>query len=327
MRKITSFSIYQLLIIGLLLVFANGCKKDDDINISESTLTLTTTAVSGIRTTTAISGGDITSDGGATVTARGVCWSTNQTPTISDNKTTDGTGTGSFVSKIEGLSANTTYYVRAYATNSKGTGYGSTVSFTTQQGLTDSRDANVYAITTIGKQVWMAENLRYLPSVVGPDTESNSKAYYYVYGYNGTDVNAAKATANFTTYGVLYNCRAAKTACPEGWHLPNDEEWANLANYLGGKDVAGGKLKETGTTYWNIPNTGATNEAGFSGLPGGYLALHGDFKLMGDYGIWWSDTEMEPTITYGWYLYYIISDFRTSGYRNENGLSIRCIKN
>jgi len=131
-----------LLIIGALLVFLSSCDPDDNIPV------LSTTAVTDINQTTAVSGGDITLDGGATVTARGVCWSTGQTPTISDNKTTDGTGAGIFVSNINGLTANTTYYVRAYATNSNGTGYGSAMSFTTQEGssegnLTDSRDGIV----------------------------------------------------------------------------------------------------------------------------------------------------------------------------------------
>lgn len=91
--------------------------------------------------------------------------------------------------------------------------------------FTDSRDGKVYNIVTIGKQFWMAENLAYLPSVVDPGTGSYTEPYYSVYGYNGTDVAAAKATENYQTYGVLYNWPAAMTACPEGWHLPSDAEW------------------------------------------------------------------------------------------------------
>ena len=98
---------------------------------SISAPTVTTTDVSSITTTTASSGGDVTSEGSASVTARGVCWSTSADPTTADNKTTDGTGTGTFTSSITGLSSNTTYHVRAYATNSDGTGYGSDKTFTT----------------------------------------------------------------------------------------------------------------------------------------------------------------------------------------------------
>ena len=119
----------SLIILLVLVVFANSCKKDEENNTV--TPVLLTIEVTAITQTTANCGGNITSDGGANVTARGVCWSTGQTPTVSDNKTTDGTGTGSFTSIISGLSANTTYYVRAYATNSNGTSYGNTCTFTT----------------------------------------------------------------------------------------------------------------------------------------------------------------------------------------------------
>jgi len=119
--------IIPLLLMGVFLLFASSCKKDDNNN--SDTPVLSTTAVTDITQTVATSGGNITSDGGATVTVRGVCWSTGETPTISDNKTTDGTGAGEFSSSLSDLSPETTYYVRAYATNSNGTGYGSAISF------------------------------------------------------------------------------------------------------------------------------------------------------------------------------------------------------
>jgi len=119
--------IYPLILMGFVLILSTSCKKE--VKIPE----LFTTEVSGITGTTAICGGYISgeTDKKADITERGVCWSTSQTPTVSDNKTSDGTGSGSFTSIITGLSANTTYYVRAYATNSAGTGYGNTISFYT----------------------------------------------------------------------------------------------------------------------------------------------------------------------------------------------------
>lgn len=172
-------------------------------------------------------------------------------------------------------------------------------------GFTDPRDGNHYNVVKIGNQVWMAENLKYLPSVVGSGTGSLTIPYYYVYGYNGTDVAAAKGTANYTTYGVLYNWPAAMAGsassaanpsgvqgvCPTGWHLPSDAEWTQLTDYLGGEGVAGGKLKEAGTAHWQSPNTGATNETGFTALPGGYRYDDGSFDGIGDGGFWWSATE------------------------------------
>jgi len=117
-----------LIILSATFVILAACSKGTE-STPGSVPVLTTTAVTNITATTAVSGGNITSDGGSAVTARGVCWGTNTTPTIADNRTTDGTGTGSYVSIITGLTANTTYYVRAYATNSVGTGYGSIRTF------------------------------------------------------------------------------------------------------------------------------------------------------------------------------------------------------
>ena len=110
--------------------------------------------------------------------------------------------------------------------------------------FTDARDGKVYKTITIGTQTWMAENLAYLPSVSHSFTSSFDFPVYYVYGYDGNSVSAAKASANYITYGVLYNWEAAKIACPSGWHLPTDAEWTILENYLG--TTAGDKLKETG---------------------------------------------------------------------------------
>jgi uncharacterized protein (TIGR02145 family) len=335
------------LVLGVFLLHATGCKKEEDKGVPD----LTTTAVTNITQNTAKSGGKINSDGGSTITARGVCWGTGQTPTISGKKTVDGSGIGTFTSNISGLSANTTYYVRAYATNSSGTSYGNTISFTTQQGsignsFTDSRDGNVYKIVTIGNQVWMAENLRFLPSVVGPGTGSQTTPYYYVYGYNGTNVNEAKATSNYTNYGVLYNWVAAmngassstsnpsgvKGVCPAGWHLPSNAEWSQLINFLGGETIAGGKLKaigtvELGTGLWNSPNTGATNETGFTALPGGRRSNSGSFNDIGRFGNWWTTTSdlFESQAWYRTMSYDHTGLGALNGFK-ELGFCIRCIK-
>ncbi len=288
---------------------------------------VSTTAVTEITQTTAVSGGNISNDGGATVTARGVCWSTNQNPTISDSKTVDGTGTGSFTSSMSGLAPNTTYYVKAYATNIEGTGYGSAVSFTTfgNSQFTDSRDGNVYQTVTIGNQVWMVENLKYLPEVYGPGTSSQTTPHYYVYGYDGTNVTDAKATANYSTYGVLYNWSAAMVACPPGWHLPSDAEWTALTNFLGGQNGAGGKLKEDGTAYWKQPNAGATNETGFTALPGGQISSN-KFLFIGYNGLWWTTESISPTSARNRMMVSTTGNVTKHSEGKATGFSIRCIR-
>lgn len=193
--------------------------------------------------------------------------------------------------------------------------------------FTDPRDGNVYQTVSIGSQVWMAENLKYLPSVVGPATGSETLPYYYVYDYDGTSVADAKATANYSTYGVLYKWPAAIVGCPAGWHLPSDAEWTQLTDYLGGTAVAGGKLKEAGIEHWNEPNEGATNETGFSALPGGDRNYTEVFTDRGNFGYWWSATEYTPG--YSWYrgMRYNGSNVFENYFFQKNGFSVRCIMN
>lgn len=345
MRKTADFSVYSILLIGSIILFASSCGMDDDTNAVLPVLS--TIEITDITQTTAKSGGTITSDGGEMVTARGICWDTSQNPTISESKTTDGSGTGSFSSSMTGLIPETTYYVRAYATNSTGTAYGTAVSFTTKTELEgptlkDARDDNEYKTVQIGEQIWMAENLRYLPSVNGPRIGSTTTANYYVYGYDGAVVADAKATENYQTYGVLYNWAAAmggtsssaanpsgvKGACPSGWHLPSASEWKQLEDFLGGESVAGGKLKEKGTTLWNSPNEGATNETGFTAFPGGYRTYSDDGKFidLGINGDWWSSTIYVATYPFLRVMTYYKSILQLHYESKELGLSVRCIK-
>jgi uncharacterized protein (TIGR02145 family) len=206
--------------------------------------------------------------------------------------------------------------------------------------LTDSRDAKTYSYKFIGTQVWMTENLAYLPAVSAPASGSSTEPYYYVYDYEGTDPAAAKATTNYTTYDVLYNWPAAMNGaassnsnpsgvqgvCPSGWHLPSDAEWTTLTDYLGGESVAGGKMKEAGTAHWRDPNTGATNESGFTALPGGYRNGRGTFYGIGVSGYWWSSTEDVTDIAWYRYLGDILSNVYRNNYFKEDGFSVRCLR-
>ncbi len=189
-------------------------------------------------------------------------------------------------------------------------------------------DGNTYETVTIGTQTWMAENLKtthYKDGSVIPNITNNSEWGGLSTGAYG-DYNNDPANAN--TYGRLYNWYAAvdsRGVCPEGWHVPTDAEWTVLTDYLGGTTVAGGKLKETGTSHWNSPNTGATNESGFTALPGGYRDLsNGNYLDMGSYGYFWSSTAYNSDSAWYRYLNYYNSNVLRYNYYKHYGFSIRC---
>lgn len=204
----------------------------------------------------------------------------------------------------------------------------------------DARDNNEYEWVRIGDQVWMAENLAYLPSVSPSEEESRTEPYYYVYDYQGTNVNEAKATPTFQTFGVLYNWPAACIACPSGWHLSTDEEWKTLEMYLGmsqeeaddmgsrGTDE-GDKLKEPGTTYWETSNADTTNEIGFAALPSGFRTYYGGiFGSLGRSGFWWSFSELDQAFDYySWSRTLSCNHSITRNrFKKESGYSVRCLR-
>ncbi len=316
-----------------LSVIMIACSDDDDSGnnpVNTGTIpVLTTAAVSVLTETTAAGGGEITSDGGASITARGVCWGSTSPPTISDNTTNNGTGSGSFTSNMTSLTKLATYYVRAYATNSAGTGYGDVVSFKAGTDTVSDVQGNVYETVIIGTQWWMAENLKVtkyrngddIPEVTDGTTWAGlSTGAYCVYD-NDTD--------NVATYGRLYNWFViddSRNVAPTGWHVPSWAEIQTLYNYLGGKLVAGGKLKEAGTTHWVSPNDGATNETGFTGLPGGARDNDGSFIYMYNYGDFWSTTEFDSPRSWLLSLWTGYDGVYDYAYSKQAGFSVRCVK-
>jgi len=169
----------------------------------------------------------------------------------------------------------------------------------------DSRDGKTYHTVTIGTQTWMAENLDFAAA-----------------GSWCVD----DLPANCTTYGHLYDWYTGRTGCPTGWHLPSDAEWDVLAAYLGGDLVAGGKLKETGTAHWNLPNTAATNSSGFTALPAGYRHYTGAYYDIADYGYWWSDSELDADNGRLKVLYSTAAFINGSHAQKVEGMSVRCIR-
>lgn len=338
-----------------MLTFSASCNPDEDVadnpSGSGNSATLTTLPVSNISGASATSGGNITNDGGSAITQRGIVWSTTPSPTMANSSTNDGSGAGSFTSSLNGLIANTTYYVRAFATNGAGTAYGNQVSFTTTNGteptnnwlnpdlnygsVTD-QDGNTYATIVIGTQEWMAENLRTttyangdpIPNVTDGTQWSNLTTGAWVHYNNDSQYEIP--------YGKLYNWYTvadSRNVCPSGWHVPSDDEWSILINHLdptsnGGNDVnlAGGKMKSIGTQYWQIPNDDASNMSGFSGLPGGRRDLfYSNFIDIQEKGSWWSSTENDSLSSWFRYLLYFDGDSDRGGTNKICGFSLRCI--
>ena len=291
--------------------------------------TITTTAVSSIGTTTASSGGVITADGGASVTQRGLVWSTSTNPTIAlSTKTEDGTGTGTYTSALSGLIANTTYYVRAYATNSAGTGYGAEVSFATLPTPPE---------VVIGTQVWATFNLDVTTYSDGTAIPQVTDATAWAALTTGAWCYYNNTTANGTTYGKLYNWYAVagihdtdsntpnKILAPTGYHIPSDAEWTTLTTFLGGESVAGGKMKAT--TLWPSPNTDATNSSGFTGIPGGFCYFDGSFIAINDWGKWWSSSEDDTVSVWHRTLYPSLGQIdRRNDLTKACGFSVRCLR-
>jgi len=306
-----------------------------------------TTSVTEITVATAVIGSFITTDGGLGIIDKGICWATTPNPTTNDSKTSWGIGTETFPDIIYGLIPSTKYYVRAYAMNALGTAYGDELSFTTSAvspiifnsdlayGSISDSDGNLYKTIQIGTQTWMAENLRTtkfndgasLPHVT-VDTEWEALTTPGYCWYNNDPLSFRE------TNGGLYNWYAVNTGklCPEGWHVPTNAEWNSLSDYLG--TVAGGMMKETGTSKWVDPNTGASNISGFTAIPGGsrepyFLEWsYSTFSYIGYYGTWWSATEYSnPKAGYAAGLY-----AKESTFNNEYipakvaGLSVRCLK-
>lgn len=298
-----------------------GCLTDSDpvdINLP----VVTTSPIANIAVTSASGGGIITSNGGAPVTESGLCWSKDTVPTINDHHTS-GTDTSSFTDVLSNLEGGTVYFVRAYATNAGGTAYGNVLYFATSA---LDVDGNIYHTVIIGRQLWMVENLRATHYRNGDplykamnasdwSIRNNSAGAFCSYNYDDT---------NAPVYGMLYNSMAtidSRNVCPEGWHLPTMEEWHALRDYLGGNEVAGGKMKEAGTEHW-LTSTGASNSSGFTGLPAG-SCNYDQFDAMGTATYFWSDPKEETTVA-------LIADYESLVYTPNNpptiGLSIRCIR-
>ncbi len=398
--------------------FSVRCIKDDN---GITPFTVSTVAISNITETTATSGGSVTAQSNADVVERGVCWSTSPNPTLEDSHTSDNMGTGSFTSVLTGLIPATSYYVRAYASDTLGTIFGNKVEFTTLGGenppvadftastnsgtaplsveFTDlstnnpeswqwdfgdggastqqnpshtyneagnytvqlivsngsssdtmikdnyitvtgggpgdpcsgiqtvTYEGETYNTVEIGDQCWFKENLNVGTMINGEIGQTNNgEVEKYCYDND---------PANCDEYGGLYQwdetmqyttLEGAQGICPVGWHIPTYEDWDLLTDFLGGQDFAGGTMKEVGTLHWLAPNTGATNESGFTALGGGAHDEINGFYHIGHYCRLWSSyewTESEAGDRHMNNSYIECLQWITP---KINSLSVRCIK-
>ena len=315
--------------------------------------TVTTGSVSAITSTSATVAGNVTADGNSAITACGVCYGTTANPDLTGNHVEAAGTTGEFTVNLTGLTAGTTYYVRAYATNSVGTAYGEAQTFTTTtdacngvSSLTDI-DGNTYNTVAIGTQCWMKENLRTTKyangTAIAPGSStSNTTAYYYA--PNGDNSNVA-------TYGYLYNWAAVMNGasssdanpsgvqgiCPTGWHVPSDAEWTQLTNYVSSQSqyvcgdntiakalasTAGWNTSGTTCAVGNIPDN--NNKTGFSALPaGGY---GGSYYGFGSEAYLWSATEDSSTDAFYRILGYYDAGVYRYGDDKNNAVSVRCLR-
>ena len=194
-------------------------------------------------------------------------------------------------------------------------------------------EGNLYKTVTIGTQQWMAENLKVskyndgttIPNITGNTEWSSLTTGAFSY-YNNDAANNAKYGKLYNWYAVSKTSNGNKNVCPTGWHVPTDAEWTVLTDYLGGESVAGGKLKEVGTTNWNSPNTDATNTSLFTGLPGGYRDYNGYYYDIGTNGNWWSSSDNNTNLPWYRLLYGLIGDAIRDGNYKKSGLSVRCLR-
>ncbi|TFH49519.1 MAG: hypothetical protein E4G92_01750 [Bacteroidia bacterium] len=324
-----SVSLFFIVSLVTVMVMVQGCKKP-------TLPIIVTTEVSAVDLNTATSGGDITSDGGEDIIARGVCWNTTGDPTINDSKSSDGKGTGAFISTMTGLQKGSVYYVSAYATNSVGTSYGEQFMFST---LINDVEGNKYKTVAIGSQLWMAENLK--ATLYNDNTQIPNVTLNAAWTTLTTDAYcwAQNDEATYKSlYGAIYNWYAVETGklCPAGWHVPSDADFAAMEINLGLTPIQAAAVEWRGTdqgkqlkstTGWNIGENG-TNTSGFTALPAGYRAYAtGISEGLGLITYWWTAIEQDAAMA----LYRRLDGNNEGVYRaatyKRAGKSVRCVKN
>lgn len=302
----------------------------DSFKTAPGLATVTTTAITNIVPLSALGGGSVWNDGGSPVTARGICWSISAHPTTANFRTSDSTGTGSFVDSLTNLGSQTFYYVRAYATNSSGTAYGNEIGFSAAPANTVSDfDGNVYPYIRLGTQFWMAANLRTTHFQNGDPITNGLSHYNWATSTTGAYTYPNGDSATNVKFGKIYDLYVVndpRNACPAGWHIPTDAEWQTLEFYEGmtpadtgtnnrnARGSIGAKFLAGGSTGLNLLNAG--------------IEFNGAYYLFNRQGYYFTSTPSGATGNYYRGFNSVSGDPGpiTRGY-GPYGLSIRCIKN
>jgi len=264
-----------------------------------------------------------------------MCWSDSVEPDLYVGDTlTVKPGKGLYLGYLTGLSSGRTYQVRAFAINQVDTAYGRVLEFVAGRGTDGCGlapaydiDSNSYPTREIGGYCWMLRNLRVTRYANGDSIKSGSDPVNWMQNSAGMQKTYAGQATYLSTYGRLYNFKAASDSrgvCPTGWRIPTSAEWNTFTTRLEGPAQAGGILKST--QFWSQPNTAAVDGGGYRALPGGYADDRGVDGALSYQGYWWSTTESNQWNASSFNLRYNSGAAYVVDMPKKSGLNIRCIK-
>jgi uncharacterized protein (TIGR02145 family) len=336
---------------AIALFMFTACNSNNDL-----VPVVNTGTISNVTQFSAKCSGSLISNGSTSVTERGICWSDRPDPTKSNNYVIDSLATGSFVCPVTLYSSSTTYYVRAYATNASGTGYGANIQLTTPMdstmpnpllnpnltyGSMTDIDGNVYKTITIGTQTWMAENLRVTKFRNGESISNitdNTKWASLKTGSQCTYNNNSEKNS-IDKFGRLYNFYAvsdARNIAPKGWHIASNAEWTTLISYVSqNKGISGSTAQALASiSDWNessIPEAvgndyTSNNSSGFCGLAIGIRGDYGVCDYVTKYAAWWTSNPNDANTAWFRSMSYYSKEMSKNFYNKSYGLSVRCVK-
>lgn len=333
--EITGLSGDTVLVVKAFATNSKGTTYGETVSFSTSKMVKPTVIISqdyeSIGDTSVVASGEVTAVGGEKVTERGFIWGTKEDPALNTNKMVLGAGQGTFTFTVPGLEQFVKYYIYSYAVSALGTSYSDPlIILFVPPTFTDTRDGEVYTVKQYGGIIWMTQNFRHLPDI-------GNAAGIWVQEYMGSSIAEAKATAQYKTYGVLYNLQQATDLAPEGWHLATDEEWKKLEiiSSNGGLTAEGANASE-----WRSANSGrlkawdgAGNDLQFNLMPGGKQWCGGAFQEIGVWAHYWAAKEGHPYDSFfrrmlaGWDNGIYRQDSNVDGYPVCAGMSARYVKN